>query len=54
MPGKVGGLGGRYENHIAAEGGRVEWSQEEEKTLVELHNSIGNKWSLIAQQIPGK
>lgn len=43
-----------YENHICAEGLRVEWLPEEERRLVELHNEVGNKWSLIAAQIPGK
>ena len=33
---------------------RIEWTQNEEEVLIDLHNQIGNKWSLIAQQIPGK
>jgi hypothetical protein len=44
----------RYENHINQETAKVEWSVEEELRLVQLHDEIGNKWSHIAQGIPGK
>jgi len=44
----------RYENHICSEGVRVEWNEDEENKLIELHNKMGNKWSLIAHNIPAK
>jgi hypothetical protein len=43
-----------YENHISTESAKVEWTIEEELLLIQLHNDIGNKWSVIAQKIPGK
>lgn len=33
---------------------KVEWTIEEEILLIQFHNDIGNKWSVIAQKIPGK
>jgi hypothetical protein len=33
---------------------KVEWTIEEELLLIQYHNDIGNKWSVIAQKIPGK
>ena len=44
----------RYENHISSSGLRMEWTVEEEEKMIELHNEMGNKWALIAQNIPGK
>jgi hypothetical protein len=44
----------RYENHINTETAKVEWTIEEELLLIQYHNDIGNKWSVIAQKIPGK
>lgn len=32
----------------------AEWSVEEEKYLYKLHDQIGNKWAIIAQNFPGK
>ena len=32
----------------------MEWTVEEEEKMIELHNEVGNKWALIAQDIPGK
>lgn len=32
----------------------MEWTIEEELMLIQFHNEIGNKWSVIAQKIPGK
>lgn len=44
----------RYENHICADLLKAEWTIEEELMLINYHNEIGNKWSVIAQKIPGK
>ena len=33
---------------------KVEWTIDEELYLIQHHNDIGNKWSVIAQKIPGK
>lgn len=30
------------------------WTEEEDKIIVELHNKFGNKWAFIASQIPGR
>jgi hypothetical protein len=31
-----------------------DWSELEDKDLLRLHEEFGNKWSIIAQQIPGR
>jgi hypothetical protein len=31
-----------------------EWTTEEDEKLFKLHEEVGNKWSLIAQHIPGR
>lgn len=33
---------------------KVEWTKDEELLLIQFHNDIGNKWSVISQKIPGK
>lgn len=30
------------------------WSEEEDKTLIESHKEIGNKWAEIAKRLPGR
>ena len=54
MQGAVGRELGRYENHICADTAKTEWTIEEELMLIQFHNEIGNRWSAIAQRIPGK
>jgi len=44
----------RYENHICSDGVHILSNEDEENQLIELHNQMGNKWSLIAHNIPGK
>jgi hypothetical protein len=44
----------RYHNHLDAAIVAGEWTLSEEATLFELHEAIGNKWSMIAQKLPGR
>ena len=30
------------------------WTEEEDKTLIEAHGEIGNKWAEIAKRLPGR
>jgi hypothetical protein len=32
----------------------AEWTPQEEEMLFALHEEVGNKWSLIAHQLPGR
>ena len=31
-----------------------EWNEDEEHILYDMHEEVGNKWSLIAQKLPGR
>ena len=39
----------RYHNHLNPELNKSEWSLEEETTLIDLHNRMGNRWATIAK-----
>lgn len=44
----------RYHNHLDATIVTTEWSPQEETTLSNAHTEVGNKWSVIAQYLPGR
>nr|GMD72657.1 transcription factor MYB119-like [Ipomoea batatas] len=45
----------RWHNHLRPDIIKKEsWSEEEERVLVEVHEQLGNRWSEIAKQIPGR
>lgn len=33
---------------------KAEWTEEEDKIIIQLHEKYGNRWSLIATQLKGR
>ena len=44
----------RYHNHLDSAIVKTGWSRDEEIRLFRLHDDIGNKWAVIAQELPGR
>ncbi|PIA37810.1 hypothetical protein AQUCO_03000385v1 [Aquilegia coerulea] len=44
----------RWINYLRPDIKRGNFSQEEEETIIRLHESLGNKWSKIASHLPGR
>ena len=44
----------RYHNHLHASIVTAEWTPQEEQILFKEHAKVGNKWSAIAQALPGR
>ncbi|KAL9352306.1 hypothetical protein Peur_054986 [Populus x canadensis] len=44
----------RWINYLRADLKRGNITKEEEETIVKLHTALGNRWSLIAAQLPGR
>ncbi|KAF5202223.1 Myb-related protein zm1 [Thalictrum thalictroides] len=44
----------RWINYLRPDIKRGNFTQEEEETVIRLHESLGNKWSKIASQLPGR
>ncbi|XP_073053998.1 transcription factor MYB63-like [Primulina eburnea] len=44
----------RWINYLSPDVKRGNFTSEEEQTIINLHNSIGNKWSKIASHLPGR
>lgn len=54
MPGEVRLAPRRYHNHLDATIVTSPWTDPEELALLRLHEELGNKWSAIAQRLPGR
>ncbi|GMJ13030.1 MYB DOMAIN PROTEIN 15, myb domain protein 15 [Hibiscus trionum] len=44
----------RWMNYLRPNVKRGNYSKEEEETIIRLHESLGNRWSAIAAQLPGR
>ncbi|KAJ1381801.1 SANT/Myb domain [Sesbania bispinosa] len=44
----------RWNNHLRPDIKKDNWSEEEERILVEMHAKMGNRWAQIAKRIPGR
>ncbi|XP_077221901.1 myb domain protein 103 [Tasmannia lanceolata] len=44
----------RWTNYLRPDLKHGEFSETEEQTIVKLHSVVGNRWSLIAAQLPGR
>lgn len=55
LPGRVGKqCRERWLNHLDPNNNYGAWTEEEEALLIELQREIGNKWTKIAQRLPGR
>ncbi|XP_009615641.1 transcription factor MYB8-like isoform X1 [Nicotiana tomentosiformis] len=44
----------RWTNYLRPDLKRGKFTAEEDETIVKLHSSLGNRWSLIANHLPGR
>ncbi|CAA6669455.1 unnamed protein product [Spirodela intermedia] len=44
----------RWHNHLRPDIKKDTWSEEEERSLVEAHEKVGNRWAEISKMIPGR
>ncbi|KAK3194860.1 hypothetical protein Dsin_026170 [Dipteronia sinensis] len=55
FPGRIGKqCRERWHNHLNPEIKRSAWTEEEETTLIKLHEKYGNKWAEISKFLPGR
>ena len=44
----------RWFNHLNPDIKKEAWTEEEDRTIVEAHRELGNKWAAIAARLPGR
>ncbi|PKA63155.1 Myb-related protein 3R-1 [Apostasia shenzhenica] len=55
LPGRIGKqCRERWYNHLKPEIKRDAWTSEEERVIIEAHMELGNKWTEIANRLPGR
>jgi hypothetical protein len=55
LPGRIGKqCRERWMNHLNPDLCRDQWTDEEDARLINLHQEFGNKWSRIAEHMPGR
>jgi len=47
-------LRSRYADVLHPDRNREPWTPEEDKRLIEVHSEIGNRWSALAKEMPGR
>ena len=44
----------RYKNYLNPDTKKGEWTEEEDRIIIELQSKLGNKWSQISKSLPGR
>ena len=55
LPGRIGKqCRERWHNHLNPDINRAPWSEEEDRIILSVHATMGNKWAELAKQLPGR